>query len=132
VESIRHLGGDSRAEPFAAKVTEIGNEIDHLRQLEATDMGAVIGESMTNLRLNHARALDEARLKKEEAEKAYDQAVVTYQASVGAFQVSQVAAQAAGVVISHCQEVIRKAQATILENERTMAAEQKKMEDLSI
>jgi hypothetical protein len=132
VESIRHLGGDNRAEPFAAKVIELGNEIDHLRQLEATDTGTIINESMTNLRLNHARALEEARLQKEEAEKHYDQAVTTYQESVATFQVSQVAAQAAGVVIAHCQEVIRKAQATILENERIMAMEQKKMEDLSV
>ena len=42
VENIRRVGGEERAEPFAARVTQFGKELDDLRCLESTDIEGIL------------------------------------------------------------------------------------------
>ena len=68
VGNIRRVGGEERAEPFAARVIQFGKELDDLRRLESTDVEGILGLTLTSMRLNMTRLLDEIKKKKEEAE----------------------------------------------------------------
>jgi len=132
VENIRKVGGEERAEPFAARVIQFGQELDDLRRLESTNIEGILGLALTSMRLDMTRLLDEIKKKKEEAERTYDRTQLAYQDSLAAYHVSETAAQAADSMIAHSREVIMKAQALLEENERILDLEKKKMEEISV
>ena len=77
VENIRRVGGDERAEPFAARVIQFGQELDDLRRLESTNIEGVLGLALASMRSERTRLLDEIK-KKEEVEQTYNRTQLVY------------------------------------------------------
>ena len=132
IESIRRLGGDTRAEPFAAKVLALEHGAANLRNAENIDMQGLLHVTLAAFRLEQTREIAELKAKKEKATANYNLLQSAYAESSNAYLASEAIVRLAKDDISEAEKTIQKAQAVIAGRQKVIEAEEAKMSELSV
>jgi hypothetical protein len=132
IDSIRRLGGDARAEPFAARVTALDQWAARLRVAENMVTPELLHVTLASFRLGHTKKLEELKARKEKAATEYDQLNLEYEESSNDYLAHESTVRLAKQNILDSEEMIRKAEAAIAENRQIIASEEEKMAPLSV